>query len=102
MVRRSIVALACLAFLAGIVQAQPIVVSPPNAAAYDPLALPADPVAPKSVDLTIEDSARSRQIPIRVWLPTKKEPAPVVLFSHGLGGSRENNSYLAKHWASRG
>lgn len=75
---------------------------PALAEPYDPLALPADPVAPKFVDLTIEDSARSREIPIRVWLPTKKDPAPVVLFSHGLGGSRENNGYLAKHWASRG
>jgi predicted dienelactone hydrolase len=26
----------------------------------------------------------------------------VVLFSHGLGGSRENNTYLGKHWAARG
>jgi predicted dienelactone hydrolase len=69
---------------------------------YDPLALSAEQTVPKFVDLTIEDAARSRQIPIRVWLPAKKDPAPVILFSHGLGGSRENNAYLAKHWAGRG
>lgn len=74
--------------------------SPPKA--YDPLALSTEQTVPKFVDLTIEDTARSRQIPIRVWLPAKKDPAPVILFSHGLGGSRENNAYLAKHWAGRG
>jgi predicted dienelactone hydrolase len=26
----------------------------------------------------------------------------VILFSHGLGGSRENNPYLGKHWSARG
>lgn len=69
---------------------------------YDPLALSTAQTVPKFVDLTIEDAARSRAIPIRVWLPAKKDPAPVILFSHGLGGSRENNGYLGKHWAGRG
>jgi predicted dienelactone hydrolase len=27
---------------------------------------------------------------------------PVVLFSHGLGGTREGSAYLGRHWASRG
>ena len=27
---------------------------------------------------------------------------PVILFSHGLGGSREGYSYLGQHWASHG
>ena len=31
-----------------------------------------------------------------------KTPAPVVLFSHGLGGSREGSVYLGEHWAARG
>ncbi len=70
-----------------------------KAAAYDPLA------AGGSVsieDFTILDPARGREIPVRIYLPASKEPAPVVLFSHGLGGSREGSSYLGKHWAARG
>jgi len=48
------------------------------------------------------DSERDREIPIRVYLPDAQEPMPVVLFSHGLGGSRRNNAYLGNHWAANG
>jgi len=54
------------------------------------------------IDLTIGDSKHKRQIPIRVYLPPDKTPSPVVLFSHGLGGSREGSGYLGRHWAGRG
>ena len=69
--------------------------------AYDPMAVP-DNFEPKTFDLTITDTARSRQIPIRVFLPNTDKPAPVILYSHGLGGSRENNPYLGNHWSARG
>lgn len=29
-------------------------------------------------------------------------PAPVILFSHGLGGNRDGSSFLGRHWAARG
>jgi len=35
-------------------------------------------------------------------LPANKTAAPVVLFSHGLGGNREGSAFLGKHWAMRG
>jgi predicted dienelactone hydrolase len=54
------------------------------------------------VRFEVKDEKRSREIPLRVFLPKEKGAAPVVLFSHGLGGSRENNSFLGKHWAARG
>lgn len=73
----------------------------PGAAAYDPLRIPAGE-ARAPVDLTVADPERQREIPIRVYLPTQPTPAAVVLFSHGLGGSREGSSFLAKHWAARG
>ncbi len=53
-------------------------------------------------DLVVKDEKRSREISIRVYLPTEKKPAAVVLFSHGLGGNREGSAYLGPHWASRG
>jgi predicted dienelactone hydrolase len=67
---------------------------------YDPLVVPDQPV--KTIDLTITDQARHRDIPIRVYLPASTTPTPVVLFSHGLGGSREGYAYLGMHWAARG
>lgn len=53
-------------------------------------------------DLTVHDSARNRDIPIRIYLPAGDEPQPVVLFSPGLGGSRTGGKFLGEHWAARG
>jgi predicted dienelactone hydrolase len=50
----------------------------------------------------VRDETRQRDIPLRVYLPAAAEKAPVVLFSHGLGGSRANNPYLGEHWGARG
>ncbi|MGL4550244.1 MAG: alpha/beta hydrolase family protein [Gemmataceae bacterium] len=69
-------------------------------AGYDPLA--ADKAKAETTDLTVKDEKRKRDIPVRVYLPKGTAPAPVVLFSHGLGGSRQNNPYLGNHWAARG
>ena len=68
---------------------------------YDPLIIAKKQLS-KPIDLIVKDDARSREIPIRVYLPEETSAAPVVLFSHGLGGSRENNPYLGNHWAARG
>jgi predicted dienelactone hydrolase len=70
------------------------------AAVYDPLQVAADPV--RSIELVAESRERERKVPLRAYLPTTGGSAPVVLFSHGLGGSRENNAYLGEHWARRG
>ena len=68
---------------------------------YDPLAV--DPAfRPAHVDLTVHDAARNRDIPVRVYLPTNNTPEPVILFSHGLGGSRTGSVFLGEHWAARG
>ncbi|MCA8997268.1 MAG: alpha/beta hydrolase [Planctomycetaceae bacterium] len=49
------------------------------------------------------DETRDRVVPIKVYLPeSAKGPLPVVLFSHGLGGSREGSSYLGEFWAQSG
>jgi len=71
------------------------------ASGYDPLAIPGSFAAP-TLDLTLHDAARERDVPVRIYLPAEKAPAPVVLFSHGLGGSREGSAYLGRHWAARG
>lgn len=48
------------------------------------------------------DMKRSRAVPVKVYLGQSATPQPVVLFSHGLGGSRENNAYLGRRWATAG
>jgi predicted dienelactone hydrolase len=69
--------------------------------AYDPLKLP-EAALSAPLDFTVQDAKRDRALPIRVFLPATVKPAPVVLFSHGLGGSCQNNPYLGKHWSARG
>ena len=69
-------------------------------AGYDPLAVPG--THPTVLDLSIQDPTRDREIPIRVMLPVSSGPAPVILFSHGLGGSRTGSAYLGEHWSARG
>ena len=68
--------------------------------AYDPSKVAEGAVESKTFEL--KDTTRDRVIPLRVYLPADKKPMPVVLFSHGLGGSRDNNPYLGEHWAKRG
>lgn len=69
--------------------------------AYDPLAVDTAWKA-EILDVSVSDLQRSREIPLRVYLPAAKAAAPVILFSHGLGGSREGNPYLGQHWSARG
>ena len=69
--------------------------------AYDPLRVEAD-VLPEPVELVAHDSARERGLPLLAYLPVAGEPAPVLLFSHGLGGSRHGSAFLGRHWAARG
>jgi dienelactone hydrolase len=67
-------------------------------ATYDPLKVPTGEIVSKTLD--VKDAARDRTLPVRVYLPEKGKPAPVILFSHGLGGSRDNSPYLGEHWAN--
>jgi len=67
--------------------------------AYDPLTVFG---AGTEVELTVLDPARNRQIPLLVYLPAETISAPVILFSHGLGGTRNGSAYLGKHWSARG
>ncbi len=49
------------------------------------------------------DATRTRTVPVKIYFPKDgTEPLPIVIFSHGLGGSRENYEYLGRHWAGCG
>ena len=67
---------------------------------------------PQPVDLDWQDPARQRAVPVRLYLPASTEGAagparaqalsPLLVFSHGLGGSRRGYSWLGRYAASQG
>jgi len=48
------------------------------------------------------DARRQRPVPVRLYLPRGAEPVPLVVFSHGIGGSRRGYSWLGQHLAAHG
>jgi predicted dienelactone hydrolase len=49
------------------------------------------------------DTKRNRTVPVKIYYPTNGNgPFPVIVFSHGLGGTRENYEYLGRQWAANG
>jgi predicted dienelactone hydrolase len=77
------------------------VVGAVHANSYDPLAIDSK-FSAAHLDMIVHDAFRNRNIPIRIYLPANIGAEPVVLFSHGLGGSRAGNVFMGEHWASRG
>lgn len=67
---------------------------------YDPSRLV--PTERPPLDLSFTDAKRQRDLPVLIYLPKEEQPAPVVLFSHGLGGTRRTSTYLGDHWSARG
>ncbi len=54
-------------------------------------------------ELAWDDTTRQRQVLARLYLPAQaRGPVPLVVFSHGIGGSRNGYTYLGKHWAAQG
>ena len=53
---------------------------------------------------SLKDDARGgREVPMKIYFPDKGAgPFPVIVFSHGLGGSMEGYEYLGRFWASHG
>jgi dienelactone hydrolase len=57
------------------------------------------------LDIDAVDAPRQRSVPMRLYLPAQAnaaQPVPVLLFSHGIGGSRMGYRYLGEHFASHG
>ena len=57
---------------------------------------------PSTHDLDWFDESRQRAVPVRLYWPEGSKPVPLVVFSHGIGGSRLGYSYLGQYFASHG
>ncbi len=53
-------------------------------------------------NITLKDERRNCELPVRVYYPQESGSFPVIIFSHGTGGSKESFSYLGTFWASCG
>lgn len=71
--------------------------------------------APEALDVDVSrftakdidwfDSQRQRRVPAKLYLPAVKAvvgSVPLVVFSHGIGGSRDGYSYLGRNLAANG
>lgn len=79
--------------------------APATAPAVAPPALDRREPGPAQVASFLEDwrdEKRQRDVPVKIWHPAGDGPFPVIVFSHGLGGTRDGYAYLGKHWASWG
>ena len=54
-----------------------------------------------------QDGSRNRGVPARLYLPVVGkggviQPVPLIVFSHGMGGSRDGYQYLGRYFAANG
>ena len=52
-----------------------------------------------------QDASRKRAVPAKIYLPAgslKPGGVPLVVFSHGIGGSKDGYSYLGRYFAAHG
>lgn len=76
--------------------------APPAAIAQ---AVSAEAPAYEQRDLDWVDASRARAVPARLYWPRQVADGarvPLVVFSHGIGGSRRGYSYLGAYWSSQG
>src|ERR1044071_3671029 len=56
-------------------------------------------------NLVLRDASRNRDVPVKIYYPRSKDPQekfPVIVFSHGAGGSKDGYAYLGETWAQAG
>jgi predicted dienelactone hydrolase len=53
-------------------------------------------------DIVLHDGKRDKNLHVRVFYPNEPGPYPVIVFSHGAGGSQSCCEALTRHWATYG
>jgi predicted dienelactone hydrolase len=77
--------------------------APPAAQAAQVAHAQPDAAGQRVCEGTLPDTANpKRPVPVRVRLPAGDGPVPVILFSHGLGGSLDAGTRWAEAWVEAG
>jgi predicted dienelactone hydrolase len=59
--------------------------------------------ATSTADVLLHDASRNRDIPVKVYYPNSGSGSlPLIVFSHGFGGTKDGYEYLAKGWTDAG
>lgn len=53
-------------------------------------------------DIVLHDAKRDKVLHIRIFYPNEPGPYPIIVFSHGAGGSQSCCEALTRHWATYG
>jgi predicted dienelactone hydrolase len=62
----------------------------------------AGPYQVEAVQYEWTDTVRQREVPVKIYYPRSSDRCPVIIMSHGLGGTRDGYEYLGRQWASHG
>ena len=79
--------------------------APKSEAAIATEAVAVDPTLYTTQVFDWNDTARNRAVPAKLYLPVgplKTGAVPLVVFSHGIGGSKDGYSYLGRYFAAHG
>ena len=74
----------------------------PQSTASASIDMPEETAEVAVADTTVVDSVRARTIPLRIYMPRAEGRVPLIIFSHGLGSSKEGAGYLGMAWARKG
>jgi|GEM_PF-159877 len=53
-------------------------------------------------DFVLHDKQRNKDLHMRITYPTEEGRFPVIIFSHGAGGSKDGYKYLINYWVKNG
>ncbi len=54
------------------------------------------------IESVLKDSKRSKELGIRINFPEEQGSYPLIIWSHGMYGSKDNYQPLVEYWTSRG
>jgi predicted dienelactone hydrolase len=84
-------------------EASPPSLPPLSQEAQDGYKLETGPLAVTEVsDLVLHDEKRNKDVRVRIFYPVIAGKYPVIIFSHGAGGSETCCESLTRHWATYG
>src|SRR5689334_6769086 len=83
-----------------------LLLAPANAAGDDPVGLRQHHAGPHRVEtmtsIVLKDETRKKELPVRVSFPKADGQFPLIVWSHGMYGSKDGYQPLVSHWVSHG